>query len=119
MNLRNVDIVFAAVVVTGLYWVFGAGLILLCYVEFASTLNSFWLDVFRPTYCISGMAIVVFLYGFKKNRGLFLESLAFFMALSMAMIYTLEMIIYVRARANELKVHRNCIELKVIIRLSI
>lgn len=63
--------------------------------KFASTLSFFWLDVFRPAYYIPGMVIVVYLYAFRKNRGLFLESLAFFMALSMAMIFTLEMIIYI------------------------
>ena len=95
VNLRNVGIVLAAVVVTGLYWALGAGMILLCYVKFASTLSFFWLDLFRPAYYIPGMIVVVYLYGFRKNRGLFLESFAFLMALSMAIIFTLEIIIYV------------------------
>ena len=95
VTLRNVGIVLAAVVVTGLYWGLGAGLLLLCYVQFASTLSFFWLDLFRPAYYIPGLVIVAYLYGFRKNRGLFSESLAFLMALSMAMIFTLELIIYI------------------------
>lgn len=95
VNFRNVGIVLAAVVVTGLYWVLGAGLLILCWIKFASTLSFFWLDVFRPAYYIPGMVVVVYLYAFRKNRGLFLESLAFLMALSMAMIFTLELIIYI------------------------
>lgn len=94
-NLRNIGIVLAAIVVTGLYWALGAGFLLLCYMKFASTLSFFWLDVFRPAYYIPGLVIMVYLYGFKKNRGLFLESLAFLMAFSMALIFTLEMIIYI------------------------
>lgn len=95
VDLRNVGIVLSAVVVTGLYWGLGAGLLLLCYVKFASTLSFFWLDVFRPVYYIPGMVIVVYLYAFRKKRGLFLDSLAFLMALSMAIIFTLEIIVYI------------------------
>jgi len=95
VNLRYVGIVFVAVVVTGLYWVLGAGLLILCWLKFASTLSFFWLDVFRPAYYILGMVIVVYLYLFRKNRGLFLESLAFLMTLSMAIIFTLEIIVYI------------------------
>ena len=95
VNLRNIGIGLAAVVVTGLYWGLGTGFLLLCYVKFASTLSFFWLDLFRPAYYIPGMIVVVYLYGFRKNRGLFLESFAFLMALSMAIIFTLEIIIYV------------------------
>lgn len=94
VNLRNVVKVLAAVVITGLYWVLGAGSLLLCYMKFASTLSFFWLDVFRPSYYIPGMVIEVYLYAFRKNRGLFMESLAFLMALSMAIFFTLEIIIY-------------------------
>ena len=95
VNLRNVGIVLAAVVVTGLYWVLRAGFLILFWMKFASTLSFFWLDIFRPTYYLPGMVVVVYLYGFKKNRGLFSESLAFLMALSMAIIFTLELIIYI------------------------
>ena len=95
VNLRNVGIVLAAVIVTGLYWVLGAGLLILFWMKFASTLSFFWLDIFRPVYYLPGMVIVVYLYGFRKNRGLFSESLAFLMTLSMAIIFTLELIIYI------------------------
>jgi len=95
VNIRNVATVLAAVVVTCIYWGLGAGLLLLCYVKFASTLSFFWLDLFRPAYYIPGLVIVVYLYGFRKNRGLFSESLAFLMALSMAIIVTLELIVYI------------------------
>jgi hypothetical protein len=95
VTLRNIGIVLAAVVVTCLYWGLGAGFLILCYVKFASTLSFFWLDLFRPAYYIPGLVVVVYRYGFRKNRGLFSESLAFLMALSMAMIFTLELIIYI------------------------
>lgn len=86
---------FAAFVVTILYWIFGVGLQLFFFMQFASSLNFFWFDVFRPAFYIPGIIIVIYIYYFKKDRGLFSESLAFLLAGSLAIFWTLELIIFI------------------------
>jgi hypothetical protein len=84
-----------AVGVTALYWIYGAGMLFLFFYQFVATLSFIWLDIFRPIFYIPGIIVVVYLYFFKKNKGLFLESLEFLLSLSLAMLLTLELIIYI------------------------
>jgi hypothetical protein len=88
--------ILAAMVVTALYWFYGAALVFILFAMSAVfTLNFFWLSLFRPLFYIPGVIAVVYLYFFKKKRGLFSESLAFLLILSLAMFLTLELIIYI------------------------
>jgi len=88
--------ILAAMVVTALYWVYGAALLLALFAVSAEfTKNFVWLSLFRPLFYLPGILAVVYLYFLKKNRGLFSEPLAFLLTLSLAMLWTLELIIYI------------------------
>jgi len=88
--------IFAAIVVTALYWVYGAALVFVLFALSAVfTLNFVWLSLFRPAFYLPGIIIVVYLYLVKKKLGLFSESLAFLITLSLAMFWTLELIVLI------------------------
>jgi len=93
VSIREIGTVLAALLVTGLYWVYGAGLTLFSLSQVVRSF--FWLDLFRPLFYLPGVIVVAYLYFFKKKRGLFSESLAFLLTLSLAMFWTLELIIYI------------------------
>ena len=95
VNLHKVGRVFAAIGVTALYWIYGAGMLLLLFMQFSATLNFIWLDLFRPVFYLPAIALVFYLYFLRKDKGLFLESLTFLLSLSLAMLWTLELIVYV------------------------
>jgi hypothetical protein len=91
ISIRKVGTVLAAFMTTGLYWVYGSALTLF---SLSQVVHSFfWLDLFRPLFYLPGIIAVVYLYFFMKKRGLFSESLAFLLTLSLAMFWTLELII--------------------------
>jgi hypothetical protein len=50
---------------------------------------------FRLAFYLPALGIVLFLYLGKKKRGVFLESLAFLLALSLAVVTTLDLILLV------------------------
>jgi hypothetical protein len=88
--------ILAAIVVTALYWVYGAALVFVLFALSAVfTLNFGWLSLFRPLFYLPGIIAVVYLYFFKKKLGMFSESLIFLLALSLAMFLTLELIIFI------------------------
>ncbi len=93
VRLREVGSVLAALGVTAVYLVYGAiiGFFLFMEIEY----SFFWLPLFRPMFYLPGIIVVIYLYLFKKKRGLFLESLAFLLALLLAVLLTLELIIYI------------------------
>jgi hypothetical protein len=93
VRIREVGTMFAALIVTGLYWAYGAGLTLFSLSQVAKSF--LWLDLFRPLFYIPGVIAVIYLYFFKKKRGLFSESLAFLLTLSLVMFWTLELIIFI------------------------
>lgn len=95
VNFGRASRVFAAIFVVGLYWVFGAGLLVLFFIQFANTLSFFWFDLFRPAFYLPGLVSMVYLYVFRKEKGLFLQSLEFLLALSLTIFFTLELIIYI------------------------
>jgi hypothetical protein len=95
VNRGRAGRMLAAIFVVGLYWVFGAGLLILLFFQFANTLSFFWLDLFRPAYYLPGLFSVVYLYAFRKEKSLFLESVAFLLTLSLTIFFTLEIIIYI------------------------
>ena len=95
ITYRELGRILAALLVTACYWVLGAGLILLLFALSVSTPNFVWLSLFRPAFYLPGIIAVVYLYFFKEKRGLFSESLAFLLTLSLAMFLTLELIIYI------------------------
>jgi hypothetical protein len=95
ITYRELGRILAAFLVTACYWVLGAVLILLFFALSVSTPNFVWLSLFRPAFYLPGIIAVVYLYFFKKKRGLFSESLAFLLALSLAIFWTLELIIYI------------------------
>ena len=95
LDLDEVGRIFAAFLVTVLYGVYGVGLIFLLFMQMAATRNLIWLDLFRPLFYSPVIVILVYLYYFKKDKGLFLESLAFLLTLSLAMLWTLEIIVYI------------------------
>jgi hypothetical protein len=95
IKFREIGIVFAAFVVSVLYLGYGAGLLLILFMQFSATLNFIWLDIFRPVFYLPGIIVVVYIYLKRKDRGLFLDSLGFILALLLAMLWTLELIILI------------------------
>ena len=55
----------------------------------------FGVGFFRLAFYLPALGIVLFLYLDKKKRGFFLESLAFLLALSLAVVTTLDLIVLV------------------------
>jgi len=92
---RELGRVLAALGIAVCYWVYGAGLLLLFFALSTSTLNFVWLSFFRPAFYLPAVLVVVYLLLLRKNKGLFLESLIFFLALSLAVLWTLELIIFI------------------------
>ena len=94
--IKQPERILAAIVVAALYWVYGAALVFVLFVVSAVfTLNFVWLSLFRPAFYLPGIIIVVYLYLVKKKRGIFSESLAFLLTLSLVMFWTLELIVFI------------------------
>jgi hypothetical protein len=55
----------------------------------------FGVNFFRLGFYLPALGIVLFLYFGKKKRGFFLESLAFILALLLAIVITLDLIVLV------------------------
>jgi len=88
-RLGRIARILAAFGVVGLYWIYG---IVLLY-SLTIVYRFVWMKFFKPAFYLPALCIVVYLYLIKKRRGMFLESLAFLMALSMVMLLTVELII--------------------------
>jgi hypothetical protein len=82
--LGKIGKVLAALVVSALFF--------LCTL---ATYYSFGVGFFRFGFYLPALGIVLFLYFGKKKRGFFLESLAFVLALSLAVVTTLDLIVLV------------------------
>lgn len=95
IDFHKITRILAAIGVTALYWIGGVGLLLLFFFQFGATLNFIWLDLFRPVFYLPAIAVVVYLYFFRKNKGLFLESVTFLLSLSLVMLWTLELIVII------------------------
>ena len=94
VSFGKVGRILGALVTTALYGVYGVGLFYLLFTRMAASRNFMWLEFFRPGFYLPAAIIVAYLYIFKKKRGLFLDSLAFLLALSLAMFWTLELIVF-------------------------
>ena len=94
ITVRSVGMVLAALAVAGVYWIYGAGLLLGTFALSVSQLNFTWLALFRPLFYAPAVMAVGYLLLFRKGKSLFLESLVFFLALSLAILWTLELIIF-------------------------
>ena len=95
ITYRELGRILAALLVAASYWVYGAALLFLFFSLSVVTLNFIWLDLFRPAFYIPGIILTVYLLLFRKKKGLFLESLTFFLALSLAVFFTLELIAFI------------------------
>ncbi len=92
---RKLGRILTALLVAASYWVSGAVLLLLFFGLSVSMVNFFWLGFFRLVFYLPAVLIVAYLSFFRKNKGLFLESLLFFLALSLAVFWTLELIVFI------------------------
>ena len=92
---KNIGRVLAALFVTACYWALGAVLLLVFFALSVSTVNFVWMGLFRPVFYLPAILAVVYLFFFRKDKGLFLESLMFLLALSLAIFWTLEVIAFV------------------------
>jgi len=95
VTYRELGRILAALVVAACYWAFGAVLLLVLFGLSTSTLNFVWLGLFRPVFYLPAVLVVVYLFLFRKNKGLFLDSLMFLLALSLAVFWTLELIAFI------------------------
>jgi hypothetical protein len=95
ITYRELGIILAALLVAACYWLLGAVLLFLFFVLSVSTVSFVWLSLFRPVFYLPAVLIVVYLFVFRKKKGLFLESLMFFLALSLAVFWTLELIVFI------------------------
>jgi len=87
--------ILGALLVAACYWGLGAGLLLLFFALSVSTFSFVWLSLFRPVFYLPAVLVVVYLYHFRRSKGLFSESLMFFLALSLAVLWTLELIAFI------------------------
>ena len=92
---RKLGRILAALLVTACYWVLGAGLLLLFFALSVSTVNFAWLSLFRLVFYLPAVLVVVYLFLFRKNKGVFLESLMFFLSLSLTVFWTIELIPFI------------------------
>lgn len=92
---KNIGRVIAALFVTACYWALGAVLLLVFFALSVSTVNFVWMGLFRPMFYLPAVLLVVYLFLFRKNKGLFLESLMFLLTLSLAVLWTIELIIFI------------------------
>jgi len=88
-RLGRITRILAAFGVVGLYWIYG---IVLLY-SLTIVYRFVWMKFFKPAFYLPALCTVVYLYLIKKRRGIFLEYLAFLMALTIAVFFTLELII--------------------------
>ena len=88
-RLGRITRVLAAFGVVGLYWIYG---IVLLY-SLTIVHRFVWMKFFKPAFYLPALCTVIFLYLIKKKRGTFLETFAFLMALTIAMLFTMELII--------------------------
>jgi hypothetical protein len=60
-----------------------------------TTVNFVWMGLFRPVFYLPAVLLMVYLFLFRKNKGLFLDSLMFLLALSLAVLWTIELVIFI------------------------
>jgi hypothetical protein len=87
--------ILAALLVTVCYWGLGAGLLLVFFGLSVTTVNFVWMGLFRPVFYLPAVLLMVYLFLFRKNKGLFLDSLMFLLALSLAVLWTIELVIFI------------------------
>jgi hypothetical protein len=94
MTLKNhsgaIARMFTALIAVGLYWASGIAIIFIfmayCY---------YWLELFRPMFYLPACIAISYLHFFRKNKGVFLESIKFLLDLSLTVLFTIELIIYI------------------------
>jgi hypothetical protein len=81
---------FAALLVVGVYWVYG--FVLIYWVTIVT--RFIWMKYFKLAFYLPAIFTLVYLYVFKKKMGLFSESLTFLLSLTLVILFTLELIAF-------------------------